>query len=272
MKDGLFPRDIIPHMPVSVIAHQVAAIQVETPVFQGPLDLLLHLIERAELDITKIALAQVTEQYLAYLQRLDERSPDEVSAFLVVAARLIQIKSEALLPRPPEREEGEEDPGAALVEQLRLYKAFKERAQWLRERQQAGWRTYLRTAPPPKVEGRVDLSGVSLADLVEAARRALAVVHQPPLRTVVAPPKITIRQKIRDLIRALRRRGRISFTAEVVRRAQSRLEVVVAFLAMLELIKQRLVVAHQNGLFGDIEIEPTTQLDPETEIASEFGE
>lgn len=259
-------------MSVSVVAHQVSSIRVETPAFQGPLDLLLHLIERAELDITKIALAQVTEQYLAYLERLEERSPDEVSAFLVVAARLLQIKSEALLPRPPRREEGEEDPGERLVEQLRLYKAFKERAAWLQQRRQAGLRTFVRTAPPPKVPARVDLGTLTLGDLVEAARRALAIAYQPPLRTVVAPPKITIRQKIRDLIRALRRRGRISFQREVLRRSRSRLEVVVSFLALLELVKQRLVVAHQPELFADIEIEPATQLDPEADIASEFGE
>ncbi len=259
-------------MTVSVVAHQVSSIRVETPVFQGPLDLLLHLIERAELDITKIALAQVTEQYLAYLARLEDRSPDEVSAFLVVAARLLQIKSEALLPRPPRRTEDEEDIGETLVEQLRLYKAFKERAEWLRQRHQAGLRTFLRTAPPPKVEARVDFSGLTVADLVEAARRAMSIAYQPPLRTVVAPPKITIRQKIRDLIQALRRRGRISFQREVVRRARSRLEVVVSFLALLELVKQRLVVAHQPALFADIEVEPATRLDPEADIASEFGE
>ena len=259
-------------MTVSVVAHQVSAIRVETPAFQGPLDLLLHLIERAELDITKIALAQVTEQYLAYLEQMEERSPDEVSAFLVVAARLLQIKSEALLPRPPRREEGEEDPGQALVEQLRLYKIFKERAEWLRERQRAGLRTFVRVAPPRLRVQQVRLDAVPLEDLVAAARRAFALAYQPPLRTVVAPPKITIRQKIRDLVHALRRLGRISFRREVVRRAHSRLEVVVAFLALLELVKQRLVVAHQPDLFTDIEIEAATTLESEVDIVSEFGE
>jgi len=108
--------------------------------------------------------------------------------------------------------------------------------------------------------------------LTEAARRAFAIAYRRPLRTVVAPPKVTIRQKIRDLIGALRRKGRISFTAEVVRQARSRLEVVVAFLAMLELVKQRLVIARQERLFGDIQLEPAAPLDPEAEIASEFGE
>jgi hypothetical protein len=89
---------------------------VNTPVYEGPLDLLLQLIERAELDITAIALAAVTDQYLTYIRALQNNArPDEISAFLVIATKLIQIKSEALLPRPPVREVGEEDPGESLV-------------------------------------------------------------------------------------------------------------------------------------------------------------
>ena len=83
------------------------------------------MIERAELDITKLALAQVTDQYLAHLRNLQERAADDVSAFLVIAARLLQIKSEALLPRPPVREAGEEDPADALARQLLAYKRIK---------------------------------------------------------------------------------------------------------------------------------------------------
>ena len=83
---------------------------VRLPVFEGPLDLLLELIERAELDITKVALAQVTDQYLSYLRQLETKDPSDLASFLVVAARLLQIKSEALLPRPPEREPGSRGP------------------------------------------------------------------------------------------------------------------------------------------------------------------
>ena len=107
---------------------------VVTPIYEGPLDLLLLLIERAELDITSLALAQVTDQYLEHLRNISDLSPDEVSAFLVIAARLLQIKSEALLPRPPQREPGEEDPGEALARQLILYKRFKELANLLAQR------------------------------------------------------------------------------------------------------------------------------------------
>ena len=85
--------------------------RVDTPIFEGPLDLLLQLIEKAELDITRLALARVTDQFLEYLSHLEQRSAEEVSAFLVIASKLLQIKSEALLPRPTHREEGEEHQG-----------------------------------------------------------------------------------------------------------------------------------------------------------------
>src|SRR5437867_8934159 len=90
--------------------------KVQTPDYEGPLDLLLDLIERAELDITSVSLATVTDQYLAYIKNLEQVNADEISAFLVIAAKLLQIKSEALLPRPPARAPGEEDIGRSLVD------------------------------------------------------------------------------------------------------------------------------------------------------------
>jgi len=152
-------------MSLGFISNPINTYQVATPVYEGPLDLLLSLIERAELDITKLALAQVTDQYLAYLQNLSQRSAEQVSAFLVIAARLIQIKSEALLPRPPPREPDEEDLGEALARQLLAYKRFKEVANGLAQRQVAGLKTYLSLAPVIKVEGQVDLSGLIWSQL-----------------------------------------------------------------------------------------------------------
>src|SRR5512141_3340568 len=135
---------------------------VHTPVYDGPLDLLLNLIERAELDITTVSLASVTESYLNYIRSLEQVNPEEISAFLLIAAKLLQIKSEALLPRPPSREHGEEDLGQALVDQLKLYKRYKEIGGWLHERQEKNLRTFLRIAPPPKVEPKLDLSNLTL--------------------------------------------------------------------------------------------------------------
>jgi len=143
-------------MALGITSHQMNTYIVNTPVYEGPLDLLLQLIERAELDITKLALAQVTDQYLEHLHNMQEQTPEEVSAFLVIATKLIQIKSEALLPRPPVREPGEEDIGEALALQLVKYKRYREIADLLARREAAELHTYLRLAPVPKIEGVVD--------------------------------------------------------------------------------------------------------------------
>jgi segregation and condensation protein A len=251
---------------------QAPAYTVQLPVFEGPLDLLLHLIERAELDITRVALAQVTDQFLGYLRAMQEQRMDLAAGFVVVAARLLQIKSEALLPRPPEREAGEEDPGDALARQLRLYKQFKDVALLLHQREEAGLRTFLRLAPPPKVPPRLDWSRLSLAALKQAAQDALAVRPEPPqLGTMVAPPKVTIRDQIRRIVQCIRGDGRAVFS-RMMRGVETRIEVVVAFLAMLELVKRRQVIARQTDLFGEIEIVPTEQFTDQTDFELEFGE
>lgn len=238
---------------------------VRLPVYEGPLDLLLELIERAELDITKVALAQVTDQYLAYLRQLETKDPSDLASFLVVAARLLQIKSEALLPRPPEREPGEEDPGDLLARQLQLYKRFKEAAQALAARSEAGWRTYLRRSPPPRAEPRLDMGNVRLEDLRIAFLQVLsATAADVGLSESVTAPKVHIRQKIRLIFEALRGQGRMTFRA-LIRKAASRLEIVVSFLAVLELIKQRQVQVEQEALFGDIEIVPGANYRPDQE-------
>ena len=181
---------------------------VRTSVYEGPLDLLLDLIERAELDITSVSLASVTDQYLAYIKGLEQINADEISAFLVIAAKLLQIKSEALLPRPQARSHSEEDVGRSLVDQLKLYKRFKEIGVWMNARQQANLRTFLRVAPPPKVEPKLDLSNVTLDKLVSVAAEAFAKEqNKRPLGVIIAPPRITIREKIDAMLPPLRDSG-----------------------------------------------------------------
>jgi segregation and condensation protein A len=243
----------------------MTAYTVRLPVFEGPLDLLLELIERAELDITKVALAQVTDQYLTYLRQLVTKDAGDLASFLVVAARLLQIKSEALLPRPPEREPGEEDPGDALARQLLLYKRFKQAAQSLGARSEAGWRTYLRRSPPPRAEPHLDLGNITLEDLRKALIQAMAATAADQgLSESVTAPKVNIRQKIRLIFEALRHQGRMTFRS-LIHKAGSRLEIVVSFLAVLELVKQRQVQAQQDELFGDIEIVPGAHYKPDQE-------
>lgn len=249
-------------MSFQVAAHQTEHYRINTPVYEGPLDLLLELIEHAELDITTLALASVTDQYLDYLHQLENRSAAEVSAFLVIAARLLQIKSAALLPRPslitplPE-----EDPGEALARQLIIYKRFKELSGELARREDAGLRTYLRISPPSvNVEARLDLNGLTLADLVSAAREVFgSKPNLPALSRVVSKQRITIRQKISVILDTIKRLGETTFRS-LLQVKNDRLELIVTFLAMLELIKRHIVVAQQPDLFGDIQIQSTGEI------------
>jgi segregation and condensation protein A len=259
---------------LQVAAHQIEGYRVNTSVYEGPLDLLLQLIERAELDITTLALAQVTDQYLAHLRAMQEQNVAEVSGFLVIAARLLQIKSAALLPRPSlDDKPDEEDSAEALARQLITYKRFKELSAVLAQRDADGLRTYLRVAPPPvKVEAKLDMSNITLVDLIAAAREIFA--DKPDLTAlsrVVSMPRVTIREKIRTIIDSLRSVGHSTFRS-FLRQRGDRLEIVVTFLAMLELIKRRMVEASQPNLFGDIEISPTGDWDEVEDTQLEFIE
>ena len=263
---------IISPMNTRIVSHRVGEYTVDTPVFEGPLDLLLSLIERAELDITKLALAQVTDQYLAHIKGLKTQEPDEVSSFLVIASRLLQIKSEALLPRPSVRESMEEDPGEALARQLITYKRFKEIAEILKNREASGLKTYLSLAPPPKIEPRIDLSEITIEDLMKAAQVAfIEADNRPELGTVVTPPRVTIREKIAIIIQALKRGQSTSFKS-LIGKKRRRIDVVVTFLAMLELVKRYLINAHQDTLFGDIMLENSNSWDDDIDFELEFGE
>jgi segregation and condensation protein A len=253
-----------------LLGHQTGGYKVQIPVYEGPLDLLLNLIERAELDITAVSLAMVTDSYLSYIHGLEVMKPDEISAFLVIAAKLVEIKSEALLPRPPEREPGEEDPGVSLVEQLRLYKRYKEVAVWLEEYQQKNWHTYLRVAPPPKVEAKLDLSNLTLEGLLSAAESAFAKgKDRKPLATIITAPRVTIREKIEFITMTMKNIQRMTFSGLITDKA-SRIEIVVTFLALLELIKRYHVTAKQETLFGDIEFERSDNWQEDEEIEIEF--
>jgi segregation and condensation protein A len=227
---------------------------VHLPVFEGPLDLLLRLIEQEELDITTIALARVTDQFLEHLEQIPEKPAAELASFLVVAAKLLQIKSEALLPRPPDRDPGEEDPAEALARQLLLYRQFKEAAGELAAREKSGLRTYLRLTREPPVAEQLDLGGLGLEELRTAMLDALAGMPEvPSLEQAAEPPKIRIRDKIRWIVDLLGDAEHVSFNS-LLSSAASRLDVVVSFLAVLELVKNRHVIARQPEPFADIEL------------------
>ena len=227
--------------------------QVKLEIFEGPLDLLLHLIEKQELDITKVSLVAVTDQYLEYISHAEGINADNLADFLVVAAKLLLIKSRALLPAPPAPlGEEEEDVGDELARQLREYKLFKELAQQLRTREEQGLRAYLRLATLPDLERKLDPEGVSLEDLLAAAREAFALrTADGPASSMVKPVTISITDRIQHIESLLKRKGTFSFH-RLLRQAKSRPEIIVTFLALLELIKARRVQVQQEKLFGEI--------------------
>lgn len=238
--------------------------QIRLPVFEGPLDLLLHLIEREELDISSVALAQVTDQYLTHLAELERRQVKELADFLVVAAKLLLIKSQSLLPRPPALVPEAEDVGDELVRQLQIYKRFKEIAALLHEREKQGLRGYVRIAPLPHVEPQLDLGDVTLQGLLSAVQEALDAMPTPPAEKIVTPITVTIAGQITCIESQLTRRRQVRFR-EILSAATTRVEIIVTLLALLELIKQDQVRVRQERLFGEIIIEQ--QMSAETDHA-----
>jgi segregation and condensation protein A len=248
-------------------------IQLALPFFEGPLDLLLHLIEREELDITSIALVQVADQYMAILHQNEHINLDALADFISIGARLLLLKSRALLPRP--RVEGEDDGyeddlGDELARQLLEYKLFKEAAGRLRAIETAGLHSYPRIAPPPELPPPTGLDGVTvdiLRQMVEIALTREHETHEPV--HVIRPHKITVREKI-DMLRArLEAEGQVSFRS-VIDACRTRMDIIVAFMAVLELIKSRVLDAVQDGTFTDILLVPSGEEALELGDTSEF--
>ncbi len=227
------------------------------PEFEGPLDLLLSLIERRELDITRVSLGAVADQYLELISAPGAIELSALADYLIIAAKLILIKSRLLLPQPESPiQEGEEDLGEALARQLREYKMFKQTATFLRERERQDLRSYPRFAPPPKPQpGHWQLKGVTATDLAHALQRALHLRPDLPQGTLNVPLSVSIDEQIHTIVRLTRSQTAVRFSA-LLEQATTRVEVIVTFLAVLELIKRRLILARQEGLFGEIMLMP----------------
>lgn len=260
-------------MAVQPVFFHSGQYRIETDLYQGPLDLLLDLIEKAELDITVLSLAQVTDQFLEYVRAMQEENPTEVSAFVVIAARLIQIKSAALLPKQKVNiSDVDEDSGEALAQQLIIYRRFKMLSDSLAEREDRRLHSWLRTGVPDiGIEPALDISGWNGQMLANIAAR----VFTPPkkakaLETVMKKQRLSIHDKIKLLVSRIRKAAAIRFSSLL--RTGNKNETVVTFLAMLELIKQNAVTVHQDKNFGEIEIERTSSFDEKREFHSEFGE
>ncbi|MDE3090082.1 MAG: segregation/condensation protein A [Chloroflexota bacterium] len=221
--------------------------------FEGPLDLLLHLIEHRELDITRVSLGAVADQFLEIISAPGAVELSALADYLVIAAKLILIKSRLLLPQPEHPSpEGEEDIGEALARQLREYKMFKQVAAFLRERERKGLQAYPRFAPPPRPEPTAwKLVGVTADDLARALQDALRVRPTLPQGTLTVPLSVSIDQAIHAIVELTVRRPRVHFS-QLLEDAKTRVEILVTFLAVLELIKRRQIQAQQDGLFGEI--------------------
>jgi segregation and condensation protein A len=257
-------------MSIGFFSKRAVQYQVQTPLYQGPLDLLLHLIEKAELDITQLALAQVTDQFLAYLQTLDHLETEELSYFIVIATKLLYIKSQMLLPQSSLDLSTEEENSEDLVRQLKEYKKFRQIATWLGERESQGLKTYLRLAPPPKVESLVDLSDLDLQTFLLAAQNVFRnVENSSEVHRTIIKPRYSIKEQIYRIVQVLKETGRTSFRT-LTRSFHSRAEVITLFLALLELIKQQQIEIQQAALFDDIEIFPTTEMFESEILESEF--
>ncbi len=247
--------------------------------FEGPLDLLLHLIEHRELDITRVSLGAVADQFLETISAPGVIELSALADYLVIAAKLILIKSRLLLPQPETpTPEGEEDIGESLARQLREYKMFKQVAVFLRERERQGLRAYPRFAPPPRPQpASWKLVGVTADDLARALQNALHVRPSLPQGTLSVPLSVSIDQEIRRIVELTTKRARVNFS-RLLKRAETRIGIIVTFLAVLELIKRNQIDAQQDGLFGEIvlirhadtpsEIE-TNRAEPESDYTTE---
>jgi segregation and condensation protein A len=256
-------------MELKFSTNQVDDYQIDTPVYQGPLDLLLQLIENAELDITTLALAQVTDQYLRHLEKLQDLPPDEISAFLVIAAKLIQIKSEALLPHQRESAEDEEDLGNDLARQLIAYKRYKEIADLLAERKDKGYQTFIRLSPTKiAVRENLDLGEFGVSELYHLASRIFQKeIAKQSINTVVERPKITIKDKIEQITKRFEISDELTFR-ELLGESYSKLDIVISFLALLELIKGSFIKVVQVEIFDDIQIVRTKDISAMRDFSS----
>lgn len=230
-----------------------AAIRVNLPAFEGPLDLLLHLIQQDEIDITDIPISKITRQYLEMLDLMRELDLEVAGEFLVMAATLMRIKSRMLLP-PIIEEQEELDPREGLVRQLLEYRRFKEAARDL-ERLEAERRLRFERGAPAQLEDpeASELLPVSLFRLLEALKGALARQVPPVVHTIQAEP-MRIDEAMSLLRENLKSRGRLLF-AEMLDLFVTRIEKITAFLGLLELLKLGDVRAAQEDLFGPIFLE-----------------
>jgi len=232
--------------------------QVKLDIFEGPLDLLLYLIKKNEVDIYDIPMALITGQYLEYLELMKELNLDIAGEFLVMASTLIKIKSQMLLPPVEGEGEGEDetDPRAELMEHLLEYQRYKEAAHQLVTRELLEKDIFKRPQTEDPGEAKVDgdmLIEASLFDLVDALRKVIERKDLPENIMGVALEKMTVRDKIVSILRQLKETPQLVFQS-LFDPLVTRFEIIVTFLAVLELIRLRAIRVFQVQPYGEIRI------------------
>ena len=246
--------------------------------FEGPLDLLLHLIRKHEVDVYDIPIVLITQQYLDYLELMQELDLEIAGEFLVMAATLIHIKSRLLLPRPaPDQEDADEDPREALVQRLLEHQRYKAAAELLHERETV--RSAQRTRPDERV---AEIAGddyepeleVDLFSLLTAFKAVLARARQRP-GVVVPAEQVPIEVRIEQLYARLSETEACGFE-DLFDDVASKADMIVSFLALLEMIRLKLVRVFQTGPFGDIRVyrraRPADAPRPIGDVAAASGE
>jgi segregation and condensation protein A len=236
--------------------------KVKLEIFEGPLDLLLFLIRKSELDIYNIPIAEITKQYLEYLDLMRNMDLNIAGEYLVMAATLMHIKSKMLLPQDEIEEEDveEEDPRAELVKRLLEYQKFKEAASHLEERELRQKDVFVRAAKD--IKKYTDSSGeiyfeASVFDLISAFSTVLKRVPKDKFREIIKD-EFTVSEKIHELLHLLSNNDKIQVEA-LFEKSKNKMEVIVIFLAILELIRIKEILAIQKEPFGAISIMRNTQ-------------
>jgi segregation and condensation protein A len=226
--------------------------EIKLDIFEGPLDLLLYLIKKNEIDIYNIPIAIITEQYLEYIDVMKSLNLDVAGEYLVMAATLIHIKSKMLLPVHDDTED-EEDPREALARQLLEYQAFKEAALTLDTRNILGRDVFKREYDhEDEVDNERVLEEMSLFELVEAFRKIIASIKSDELIEIDIE-RMSLSDKINEIMERLTIEKVITFS-ELLEHLNDKIQIIYTFLALLELVKLRLVKAYQSEPFGTIRI------------------
>ncbi|MBT4120830.1 MAG: segregation/condensation protein A [Candidatus Magasanikbacteria bacterium] len=216
--------------------------------FSGPLDLLLSLIDDKKLSVSELSLSEVTEQFLVHLDKIEDKKPEDFADFLVVATRLLFIKSNRLLPQFAI----EEEEGPSLEDQLRVYRAFVDASKKLNKLWLSPNRSVFRSEPPRKIEEFVASENLATNNLLESFANLLKKIEPPkPLPKTHIDKNVSVKETI-ERIRKILNSGKNTSFSSVLQDSKNRTEVIIGFLALLELVKGKSVALKQNKNFSDI--------------------